>query len=32
VELPDVVPDKDAIDAERAGECCPGSLEKEERK
>jgi hypothetical protein len=26
------VPDKDATDAERAGECCPGPLEKEERK
>jgi len=32
VELPDVVPDRDTIDAERAGECCPGPLEKEERK
>jgi hypothetical protein len=32
VELPDAVPDTDATDAERAGECCPGPLEKEERK
>jgi len=32
VELPDVVPDGDETDAERAGECCPGPLEKEERK
>jgi hypothetical protein len=32
VELPDVVPEGDGTDTERAGECCPGPHEKEERK
>ena len=32
VELPDVVPEGDGTDTERAGECCPGPHEREERK